>query len=124
MPQDDNENRDSKEEILQAYTVGLEGHFGAHEITPRELSASFIGQIVMVEGIVTKCNRQNHSFVFLISLVSLVHPKLVKSVHYCKATGEQLTRFYRDSTSTIGIPTNNSYLTKVSKNSNSRKTNR
>jgi DNA replication licensing factor MCM3 len=54
LPENNNNNA-SKEDILAEYTIGLEGHFGAHEITPRELNASNIGQLMLVEGIVTKC---------------------------------------------------------------------
>jgi DNA replication licensing factor MCM3 len=50
---------------MKDYTVGLEGHFGAHEITPRELAASFIGQLVLVEGIVTKCMHQIGKYVLI-----------------------------------------------------------
>lgn len=37
------------------YFIGVEGSFGAHHITPRGLASSFIGNLVCVDGIVTKC---------------------------------------------------------------------
>ena len=45
---------------------------------------------------------------------SLVRPKVVKSVHYCPATGNFLSREYRDVTSTAGGPTGAVYPTRVS----------
>ena len=36
--------------------VGFTGPFGFHRVTPRDLMSSFIGTMVCVEGIVTKCN--------------------------------------------------------------------
>ena len=67
------------------FHIGFEGSFGANMVGPRELVASYICQLVCVEGIVTKC--------------SLVRPKVVESVHYCKATNHMHTRVYRDVTS-------------------------
>jgi len=48
-----------------------------------------------VEGIVSKCG--------------LVHPKVVKSVHYCPATSQSQERTYRDVTSIDGLPTTGLY---------------
>ncbi|KDO33243.1 hypothetical protein SPRG_02052 [Saprolegnia parasitica CBS 223.65] len=78
--------------------VGLEGDFGAHFVTPRGLVATFLCQCVCVQGIVTK--------------VSAVRPKVVKSVHYCKETNVMIAREYRDHTSLTGIPTTSVYPTK------------
>ncbi|KAK1325679.1 hypothetical protein QJS10_CPA01g01674 [Acorus calamus] len=78
--------------------VGFEGPLGFHKVTPRELMSSFIGTMVCVEGIVTKC--------------SLVRPKVVKSVHFCPTTGEFTTREYRDITSHLGLPTGSVYPTR------------
>ncbi|OQR90919.1 DNA replication licensing factor MCM3 [Achlya hypogyna] len=78
--------------------VGLEGDFGSHFITPRGLVATFLCQCVCVQGIVTK--------------VSAVRPKVVKSVHYCKETNVMIAREYRDHTSLTGIPTSSVYPTK------------
>ncbi|KAG2626819.1 DNA replication licensing factor MCM3 homolog 2-like [Panicum virgatum] len=78
--------------------VGFSGPFGFHRVTPRDLMSSFIGTMVCVEGIVTKC--------------SLVRPKVVKSVHFCPVTGEFLSREYRDITSFVGLPTGSVYPTR------------
>ena len=56
------------------FFIGFEGSFGSKHVTPRTLSASNLGNLVCLEGIVTKC--------------SLVRPKVVKSVHFCPATGK------------------------------------
>ncbi|XP_021888464.1 DNA replication licensing factor MCM3, partial [Carica papaya] len=78
--------------------VGFEGPFVSRRVTPRELLSEFIGSMVCVEGIVTKC--------------SLVRPKVVKSVHFCPSTGNFTTREYRDITSNIGLPTGSVYPTR------------
>lgn len=79
--------------------VGLDGSLGAHMLNPRLLSARFLGSLVSVEGIVTKC--------------SLVRPKVVKSVHFCEATGAFHKREYRDATTPGAfMPTSSVYPTK------------
>ena len=78
--------------------VTLTGGFGFHRVSPRELLSPFLGKIVNVEGIVTKC--------------SMVRPKVAKSTHFCEATGQFITREYRDVTSGRGAPTGSSYPTK------------
>ena len=81
--------------------VGFEGHVGANAVSPRTLSSALVGQMVCVEGIITKC--------------SLVRPKVVRSVHYCDTTGQFLKKDYRDSFDTSGAgPTGSSYPTKDS----------
>ncbi|KAI8469933.1 MAG: MCM2/3/5 family-domain-containing protein [Monoraphidium minutum] len=71
--------------------VGVSGEFGDLELSPRDLGSSQLGRLVKVFGIVTK--------------VSLVRPKLVKSVHYCPDTRMTSSRDYRDVTSLVGLPT-------------------
>ncbi|KAM7280194.1 hypothetical protein ACFE04_007328 [Oxalis oulophora] len=71
--------------------VRFEGPFVSRRVTPRELLSEFIGSMVCVEGIITKC--------------SLVRPKVVKSVHYCSVTKKFTSREYRDITSNVGLPT-------------------
>ncbi|KAL5577199.1 hypothetical protein UlMin_018898 [Ulmus minor] len=78
--------------------VGFEGPFVSRRVTPRELLSEFIGSMVCVEGIITKC--------------SLVRPKVVRSVHFCPITGNFTTREYRDITSNMGLPTGTVYPTR------------
>ncbi|KAF9590057.1 hypothetical protein IFM89_030369 [Coptis chinensis] len=78
--------------------VGFEGPFVSRRVTPRDLLSSFIGSMVCVEGIITKC--------------SLVRPKVVKSVHFCPTTREFTSREYRDITSYVGLPTGSVYPTR------------
>jgi DNA replication licensing factor MCM3 len=49
-------NLDSKyiQEGEEIY-VGFEGQFGFHRVSPRELLSPFLGTLVSVEGIITKC---------------------------------------------------------------------
>ncbi|KAG5513948.1 hypothetical protein PMAC_000570 [Pneumocystis sp. 'macacae'] len=80
------------------FYIGFIGSFGDQHITPRSIRAQYLGKLVCIEGIVTRC--------------SLVHPKVVKSVHYCEKTNLFHYREYRDVT-TIGneLPTSTVYPT-------------
>jgi DNA replication licensing factor MCM3 len=69
----------------RGYRIGLSGSFGDHHVSPRTLRAMHIGQMISLEGIVTRC--------------SLVRPKMLRSVHYCPETGHFHAREYRDATS-------------------------
>ncbi|XP_013393100.1 zygotic DNA replication licensing factor mcm3-like [Lingula anatina] len=80
------------------FFVGFEGSFGSKHVTPRSLTSRFLGNMVCVEGIVTKC--------------SLVRPKVVRSVHYCQATKKTIERKYSDMTSLEAFPTSAVYPTK------------
>ncbi|KAG5184700.1 MCM2/3/5 family-domain-containing protein [Tribonema minus] len=71
--------------VLRDREIGFEGAFGHQHVSPRSLISHFLKMLVCVEGIVTKCSN--------------VRPKLMKSVHYCPATGEHTQREYRDGTS-------------------------
>ncbi len=85
--------------LNEIYQVGFEGSFGPNHVTPRGLRAKLISKMVCVEGIVTKA--------------SLVRPKVVKSVHYCKETKKQVKREYRDAMSlSKDGPTTSVYPTK------------
>ena len=80
------------------YFVGVEGSFGANHTTPRGLTSKLLSKMVCVEGIVTK--------------VSVVRPKVKKSVHYCPKTKKHVLRNYRDATSLDGPATSSVYPTK------------
>lgn len=80
------------------FYVGFEGSFGKNHVTPRSLTSHYLGNLVCVEGIVTK--------------VSLIRPKVVRSVHYCPATKKVIERKYADLTSFEGVPTGSAYPTK------------
>lgn len=80
------------------YHIGVEGSFGANLVSPRELRSPLLAQMVCVEGIITKA--------------ATVRPKVTKSVHYCPATHQSISREYRDNTSFRGLPTGSTYPTK------------
>ncbi|KAG9468103.1 hypothetical protein GDO78_013748 [Eleutherodactylus coqui] len=86
----------------EEFCIGLEGSFGAKHVTPRTLTSRFLGCMVCVEGIVTKC--------------SLVRPKVVRSVHYCPATKKTIERKYTDLTSLDAFPSTALYPTKDEEN--------
>lgn len=79
------------------FYVGFEGSFGSRHVTARTLAAHYLGNLVCLEGIVTKC--------------SLVRPKVAKSVHYCEATGKTMERTYTDLTSLDAYPSTAAYPT-------------
>jgi DNA replication licensing factor MCM3 len=83
---------------FEEFYVGFEGSFGSKHVTPRTLTASYLGNLVCVEGIVTKS--------------SLVRPKVVKSVHYCPATKKTVERRYSDLTTLSAFPSTSAYPTK------------
>ncbi|XP_036405859.1 DNA replication licensing factor MCM3 [Megalops cyprinoides] len=86
----------------EEFFVGLEGSFGSKHVTPRTLTSRLLGNMVCVEGIVTKC--------------SLVRPKVVRSVHYCPATKKTMERKYTDMTSLDAFPSSAIYPTKDEEN--------
>ncbi|KAI9011875.1 MCM2/3/5 family-domain-containing protein [Phycomyces nitens] len=80
------------------FNVGLKGSFGDNQVNPRSLRAMYLGKLVCIEGIVTRC--------------SLVRPKVVRSVHYSEKTKLHLMREYQDSTTPgNAIPTGSVYPT-------------
>lgn len=64
------------------YKICFEGAFGGSNITPRGLSSSTIGQLVRIQGMVTRLTN--------------VKPKLLHSTHYCEATKSGQTESYTD----------------------------
>ncbi|XP_039272002.2 DNA replication licensing factor MCM3-like [Styela clava] len=86
----------------EEFFVGFEGSFGSKHVTPRTLTALYLGSMICLEGIVTKC--------------SLVRPKVVRSVHYCPATKKTLERRYTDMTSTTPFVSSSVYPTKDEEN--------
>lgn len=80
------------------FYVAFKGTFGDHFVNPRTIHASHLSKLVCIEGIVTRC--------------SLVRPKIVRSVHFCEATGVFHSREYRDpAVSFDPIPTTTVYPT-------------
>ncbi|XP_022222795.1 DNA replication licensing factor Mcm3 [Drosophila obscura] len=84
--------------LHEDFFVGFEGCFGNRHVTPRSLTCIYLGNMVCVEGIVTK--------------VSLIRPKVVRSVHYCPNTRKVLERKYTDLTSFEAVPSGAAYPTK------------
>lgn len=80
------------------FFVAFEGSFGSRHVTPRTLNSKFLGNLICLEGIVTKC--------------SLVCPKIVRSVHFCPVTKKTIERRYTDMTSTSAFPSSAVYPTK------------
>lgn len=85
---------------IEEFFIGFEGSFGNKHVTPRQLSSRHLGNLICVEGIVTKA--------------SLIRPKVVRSVHYCSATQKVMERKYTDLTSIEAFPSSAVYPTKVS----------
>jgi len=70
--------------------IGFSGAIGKNSTNPREMGSRHISKLVAVEGIVTG--------------MSLVHPKIKRSVHYCEARNAFLQKEYRDSTMITSLP--------------------
>jgi len=87
-----------KTQPAHRFRIGVEGNFGSHHVSPRELGAHLLNALVCVEGIVTKCSQ--------------VRPKVVKSEHYCPATNRFASREYRDNTNVNGPATGATFPTK------------
>ncbi|XP_013137640.1 PREDICTED: DNA replication licensing factor MCM3 [Papilio polytes] len=83
---------------MEEFFVAFSGSFGTKHVTPRSLTSRFLGNLICVEGIVTR--------------VSLVRPKVVRSVHYCPTTKKVMERKYTDLTSFEAFPTTAVYPTK------------
>ncbi|KAI9316285.1 MCM2/3/5 family-domain-containing protein [Dichotomocladium elegans] len=82
----------------QPFYIGLRGSFGDNHVNPRTLRAMYLGKMVCIEGIVTRC--------------SLVRPKVLRSVHYAEKTKKHYYREYRDATAPGNpIPTGAVYPT-------------
>ncbi|KAK9476150.1 MCM2/3/5 family-domain-containing protein [Lipomyces japonicus] len=86
------------------FYVAFRGSFGDHAVNPRTISASHIGKLISLEGIVTRC--------------SLVRPKIVRSVHYCEETTIFYAREYRDQAMAATAPTLGSVFPQEDPNGN------
>ncbi|XP_050507610.1 DNA replication licensing factor Mcm3 [Diabrotica virgifera virgifera] len=80
------------------FFIAFEGSFGNKHVTPRTLVSRYLGNLICVEGIVTKC--------------SLIYPKVVRSVHFCPDTKKIMERKYTDMTSFEAVPSVAVYPTK------------
>ncbi|KAI7740412.1 hypothetical protein M8C21_017573 [Ambrosia artemisiifolia] len=78
--------------------IGFDGPFVSRRVTPRDLLSKFIGSMVKVEGIITKC--------------SVVRPKVVKTIHYCPSTKKFTSREHCGITFTTDLPTGSVYPTR------------
>lgn len=38
------------------YKIGIEGIYGPNNLTPRQVCSAYIGKLISIEGIVTRCN--------------------------------------------------------------------
>ncbi|KIY65896.1 MCM-domain-containing protein [Cylindrobasidium torrendii FP15055 ss-10] len=93
----------------KSFRVGFTGSFGDHHVSPRTLSATHLGKMISLEGIITRC--------------SLVRPKMLKSVHYCPETKMFHHREYRDATSSnSNLPPTSSLLPHSDDNGNDLET--
>jgi DNA replication licensing factor MCM3 len=62
--------------------VAFVGSLGSHLVTPRGLTSRLVNKLIGVQGIVTSISR--------------VKPKLLKSAHYCEATKKHSQHEYND----------------------------
>jgi DNA replication licensing factor MCM3 len=76
------------------YYCALVGSFGEYAVNPRTLSSKHLNHMISMEGIVTR--------------VSLVRPKVVKSVHWNEKRRLFHSREYRDQTMSANAPATSS----------------
>lgn len=62
------------------FHVGFEGSFGNKHVSPRTLSARFLGNLVCVEGIVTKCKSMCLLVSYFKITKTLCKPSYLQSV--------------------------------------------
>lgn len=55
----------------EEFFIAFEGSFGNKHVTPRTLTSRFLGNLICVEGIVTKCKNIVKSTCLLLFLISL-----------------------------------------------------
>lgn len=107
------------EKNKKEFFIAFEGSFGNKHVTPRTLTSNFIGNLICVEGIVTKCKQIISALKNILNLLdlfisgSLVHPKVVRSVHHCPITKKIVERKYTDLTSFEAVPSVAVYPIKV-----------
>ncbi|XP_019758103.1 DNA replication licensing factor Mcm3 isoform X1 [Dendroctonus ponderosae] len=93
----------------EEFFIAFEGSLGNKHVSPRTLTSHYLGNLICVEGIVSKCKAENFA---LNTNCSLIYPKLVRSVHYCPATKKFMERKYTDLTSLEAVPSSALYPTK------------
>jgi DNA replication licensing factor MCM3 len=70
------------QERSTVYCIYFEGTFAKNMVSPRGLTAELTNQYVCVQGITTR--------------ISLIRPKLIRSVHYCEETKQGTVKEYSD----------------------------
>ena len=76
------------------FYCALVGSFGEYSVNPRTLSSKHLNHMISMEGIVTR--------------VSLVRPKVVKSVHWNEKKKLFVSRTYQDQTMSANAPATSS----------------
>ena len=74
--------RENNIKKTESYRIDFEGAFGRHMVSPRGLTADLANKLVCVQGIITR--------------MSIVRPKLERSVHYCEDTKQGSVKEYFD----------------------------
>ncbi len=54
---------------FEEFHVGFEGSFGSKHVSPRTLSARFLGSLLCVEGIVTKCEKDLQIIIIFLQII-------------------------------------------------------
>ena len=64
------------------YKIGFSGNLGKNHVNPRGLTSKRLNTLLSCKGIVTR--------------ITIVRPKLTKSVHWCDTNNKSTIRFYND----------------------------
>eukprot|EP00186_Timspurckia_oligopyrenoides_P003313 CAMPEP_0182449906 /NCGR_PEP_ID=MMETSP1172-20130603/37453_1 /TAXON_ID=708627 /ORGANISM="Timspurckia oligopyrenoides, Strain CCMP3278" /LENGTH=279 /DNA_ID=CAMNT_0024647323 /DNA_START=47 /DNA_END=883 /DNA_ORIENTATION=+ len=81
---------------LSELHVAVDGSFGHRRVGPRELSSTLVGQLICLQGIVTRCTS--------------VRPKLIRSVQFCPNTKKFHEQYYKDAVSVANFVTLSSLM--------------
>ena len=68
------------------FFIGFEGSFGAKHVTPRSLNASNLGNLVCLEGIITKCSLVRPKVCFLTKVSHPLCVYLSCTIKFCGKT--------------------------------------
>ncbi len=67
---------------FEEFHVGFEGSFGNKHVSPRTLRARFLGNLVCVEGIVTKCEKDLLLFFIYFVLKIIIIAQVFKAYNF------------------------------------------
>ncbi len=56
--------------VQARFSIGFEGNFGTHHVTPKSLNATLVNKLVCIDGIVTKCSLVRYAILGFLAAAS------------------------------------------------------